>query len=413
MKIWLINHYAVPTKYYPLVRPAAFAKYLMRAGHEVTIFAASTVHNANMNLITDGSRYKEDTVDGIHYVYVNDIGYDGNGIRRILNMLLFPPRLGRVCRRFEKPDVILSVSATPMACMKGLKLADRYGCKGVAEIADLWPETFVAYDLAGKRNPLLTLMYAYEKRLYTKADAIVFTMEGGRDYVIGKGWSDNRGGPVKLEKIHHINNGVDLEAFDSDRERFAFTDQDLDDPSTFKVVYAGAIRQVNDLSILVDTAQALQTRGRNAVRLILFGDGDERAALENEAKTRRLTNIVFKGKADKRAIPYILSKADLCLLHWKPTPISKFGMSMNKQFDYFASGKPILANSKPAYDLIERYGAGAAQDLTTADAYADAICRFADMEPKKLREYGKNARRAAQEYDFANLTEILMRIMGI
>jgi len=76
MNIWLINHYAVPTEYYPLARPATFAKYLMRAGHEVTIFAASTVHNsrnggkANINLIKGDFLYKEDYVDGIHYIYI-------------------------------------------------------------------------------------------------------------------------------------------------------------------------------------------------------------------------------------------------------------------------------------------------------------------------------------------------------
>ena len=389
MRIWLINHYAVPTKYYPLVRPAAFAKYLTRAGHDVTIFAASTVHNAKLNLITDGSLYKEDTADGIHYVYVRDIGYDGNGFKRIVNMFLFPPRLGRVCRRFAKPDVILSVSATPMACMKGLKLAKKYGCKGIAEIADLWPESFVAYGLAGKRNPLLKLLYAYEKRLYIHAQAIVFTMEGGRDYIIGKGWGNNRGGPVNLEKIYHINNGVDLEAFDGDRERYAFADRDLDDPDTFKVIYTGAIRKVNDLSILIDTAETLKQRGMQTVRILLFGDGDEKAALENEAGKRKLDNIVFKGKVGKHSIPYVLSKADVCLLHWKPTPISKFGMSMNKQFDYFASGKPVLANSKTAYDLIERYGSGKALNLTTAGAYADAICplcRYGDREADGIRQ---------------------------
>ena len=411
MRIWLINHYAVPTKYYPLARPATFAKYLMRAGHTVTIFAASSVHNASLNLITDGSLYAEDTVDGIHYVYVRDISYDGNGLRRILNMLLFPPRLGRVCKRFTKPDVILSVSATPMACMKGLKLARKYGCKGIAEIADLWPESFVAYELAGKRNPLLRLLYAYEKRLYTYAPSIVFTMEGGRDYIIGKGWDTAHGGPVDMRKIHHINNGVDLEAFDTDRRRAAFPDSDLDDTSTFKVVYTGAIRQVNDLSILVDTAEELQNRGKHTIKLLLFGDGDEKTALQQEAEKRGLRNILFKGKVAKHAVPYVLSKADLCLLHWKPTPIAKFGMSMNKQFDYFASGKPILASANTAYDLIRRYDCGHAQNLTNASAYADAICRFADMTPQQREAYGNNARKAAGEYDFQTLAEKLLHIM--
>jgi len=88
MRIWFINHYAVPTKYYPLARPATFAKHLMQAGHDVTIFAASTVHNADLNLITDKSLYREDVVDGIHYVYVRDIDYGNNGYRRI------PPAAG-------------------------------------------------------------------------------------------------------------------------------------------------------------------------------------------------------------------------------------------------------------------------------------------------------------------------------
>lgn len=30
MNIWLINHYAVPPRYYPLARQANFTKYLMR-----------------------------------------------------------------------------------------------------------------------------------------------------------------------------------------------------------------------------------------------------------------------------------------------------------------------------------------------------------------------------------------------
>ncbi len=44
MRIWLINHYAVPPQYYPLARPSLFAKNLMKMGHEVVIIAASTVH---------------------------------------------------------------------------------------------------------------------------------------------------------------------------------------------------------------------------------------------------------------------------------------------------------------------------------------------------------------------------------
>ena len=68
MKIWLINHYAVPPQYYPLARPSLFAKNLIKMGHEVTIIAASTVHNSNKNLIEGEEKIKKETVDGIPYV---------------------------------------------------------------------------------------------------------------------------------------------------------------------------------------------------------------------------------------------------------------------------------------------------------------------------------------------------------
>ena len=99
MRIWLINHYAVPPQYYPLARQNYFAKNLMGLGHEVTIFAASTVHNSDQNLIEDDTPYREDVVDGVHYVLVRCRGYRGNGLSRILNMLEFARKLPSVCNQ--------------------------------------------------------------------------------------------------------------------------------------------------------------------------------------------------------------------------------------------------------------------------------------------------------------------------
>ena len=68
MNIWILNHYAVPQKYYYLARSYNFAQELIKRGHSVTIFAASSVHNSDINLITDGSLYREMSEDGINYV---------------------------------------------------------------------------------------------------------------------------------------------------------------------------------------------------------------------------------------------------------------------------------------------------------------------------------------------------------
>lgn len=188
MRIWLINHYAVPPQYYPLARQNYFAKNLMGLGHEVTIFAASTVHNSDQNLIEDDTPYREDVVDGVHYVLVRCKGYRGNGLSRILNMLEFARKLPSVCNQYPRPDAIVATSMPPMSCAAGIKLARKYGCRGIAEIADLWPESIIAYGIAGPHNPAVLWLRRLEKWIYTKADAVVFTVEGAYDYIKEQHW---------------------------------------------------------------------------------------------------------------------------------------------------------------------------------------------------------------------------------
>lgn len=119
MDIWLINHYAVPPKYYPLARQTCFARYLMAMGHTVTIFAASTVHNSNMNLITDGAPWRDEVVDGVHYVYIRCMDYQGNGLKRIYNICEFAWKLPGVCRKFPRPDAIVATSMPPHVLCHG------------------------------------------------------------------------------------------------------------------------------------------------------------------------------------------------------------------------------------------------------------------------------------------------------
>ena len=410
MNIWLINHYAVPPSLYPLARTTYFAKHLMKAGHSVTVFAASMVHNSEINLINDKSPYHEETVEGVHYVYVRTCFYKGNGIRRIINMFQFAKRLPKVCRLFENPDAILASTATPPACMAGINLSKKYRCRGIAEVSDLWPESFVAYGLIRKQNPLLFLMYQYEKKIYEKADAIIFTMEGGIDYIIKKGW-DKSTKLIDLKKVFHINNGVDIEEYEYNRSRYVISDPDLNSEYTFKVVYTGSIREANSLGTIVDAVEILHNRAENHIRFFIYGDGCDRESLSDKCLQKGLNNIVFKGSVDKKYIPSILSKSDLNLFHVNETPILKFGVSPNKLFEYFAAGKPILSDVKAGYDLIEKYKAGIVLGSQLPQIIADSILEFAQMPAEIYGEYSANAKNAALDYDFKTLTLKLLSIL--
>ena len=107
-------------------------------------------------------------------------------------------------------------------------------------------------------SPVGKLLYAGEKLMYRRADAMVFTMEGAPDYIREHGWDREHGGPIDLNRVYNINNGVDLEAFDRNIREFPYPDPDLDDPDSFCVVYTGAVRRANNLGLMLDAMEYLR-----------------------------------------------------------------------------------------------------------------------------------------------------------
>ncbi|MBR6070957.1 MAG: glycosyltransferase family 4 protein [Ruminococcus sp.] len=408
MKIWLINHYAVPPQYYPLARPSLFAKNLIKAGHDVTVIAASTVHNSeSVNLITDGQRVKRITDDGIPYVLINCTPYQGNGMKRVLNIRDFAKRLPKVLDTLDRPDAAVATSFDPISCYEGIRYAKKHGIKAVAEIADLWPETLVAYKGVSPANPIVKYLRRVEKSIYTQADRIVFTMEGAYDYIKEQGWEHD----VPRDKVFYINNGIDLEQFDRNREVFRTEDADLMNSELFKVVYTGAIRRVNNIDKLLDIAKKV-TEPR--VRFLIWGGGDELERLEERQRSENIDNVVFKGWVKKENIPFITGSADLNLVHNEASPLFRFGISFNKIFDYMAAGRPILCDFSAKYNPVLKEGAGFSVESGDVDDIARKIDELSRQSAQELLGTAAAARSAAKKYDFSVLTsELLGVIAGI
>jgi len=409
MKIWMFDHYAVPPIYYPLERPHKMAKGLIKKGHKVTIFAASTVHNSDVNLINDNKLFKEENFDSVNYVYINAKKYLRNGKDRIINILQYTSRLDKVCSNFEKPDVIVMTSFHPFACYKGIKLAKKYGIRCISYISDLWPLSLIELSSVTKKNVIYKVLYSLEKWIYKKSDAIVFTMEGGKQYIIDQDWDKENGGPVDLDKVYHINNGVDLEQFDYNKKHYKFDDEDLDDDSIFKVVYTGSIRKVNNVDQIVEVAKSIAVKNIK-VKFLIYGEGTEKEKLEKYCATNNIKNVIFKGRKEKNFIPYILSKSNLNYIHIDKKDIYKYGISANKTFEYLASGKPIIIDNWVGYDYISKNGCGVMCDGDLTNI-ANTIIKFYKMNKKEYLEYSLCTRKTAESYDYKKLTGKLFEII--
>ena len=405
MNIWFFNHYAVPPSLYPLARPYHFARHLQKKGHKVIIFAASSVHLSDENLITDRSPLKTKKIDGVRYVFLRARNYEGNGIRRIFNFLDYTLRLFTQTRKFHRPDVILATSVHPLTCVAGILIARKYHCRCVVEIADLWPLTLVEYGALKERHPVTKLLYMLEHWIYKKADAVIFTIEGGKQYIRDQGWEKD----VPLRKVHYINNGVDLDVYHRQEKEECYYDADLDQKDTFKVLYTGSMGQANSMFDILDAAE--QMKARKDIRFLLFGAGYLENDLKEYAQNKHLTNVVFKGRVDKKYIPYILSKGNVNLMTSPSDRVTEYGLSMNKMFDYMASGKPTISNIQTKFDVLEENRCGVTVNAGDAKAMADAVLRFYEMDEDEYNEYCRNAKKTVKQYDFEKLTDRLEQIL--
>ena len=406
-RVWVFNHYAAPPQYETRVRNNVMAKYLMQEGYDVTIFTASTVHNTNINLINDGSAFIRREYDGLKFVHVRVPNYSGNGLSRKINMLLFPFNLWRITKKLgEKPDVIVN-DLSVMAMDFPFMIARRFHVPIVTEVRDLWPESVIVCGYLKRSSLLAKFLYRMEKSMYKKSDRVVFSMEGGYDYIKEQGWEET----LPISKAAYINNGVDLQVYDENCRKHQIQDEDLDNPDTFKVVYAGSVRKANGLDELVDCAARL--RDYPKIRFLVYGSGDYVEPLRERCKAENLDNIIFKGAVAKEYVPYILSKSNLNVLNYHAdiAGVCRFGGSQNKLFEYFASGKPVLANVAISYSLIERYQCGISENLPTGEKYAEAVLKLYHLPKEEYDRMCENARRAAMDFDFKALTEKLRQLI--
>jgi glycosyltransferase involved in cell wall biosynthesis len=228
-------------------------------------------------------------------------------------------------------------------------------------------------------------------------------MEGGKKYIIEKGWNIESGGKIDLNKVHYINNGVDIGDFDRNKKLFQIADEDLENENIFKVIYLGSIRLANNLRQLIDAAEILKDNSN--IQFLIYGDGDDRAFLEDRCRNLGLKNVKFKQKSvELTYVPYILSRSSLNILNYMKSPITRYGGSQSKSFQYMASGKPICGNMNMAFCPITKYNLGISKEFETAQEYADTILSFAMMDKSEYNVLCKNSRNAAFNYDYRKLT---------
>ena len=386
--VWILNHYAQTPKGAGGTRHYSLARHLPAFGWKATVIAANTPYLGQALRNEDSVSPFAIGQDEPAFLWINSPSYQGNGFGRMRNILHYSLQALRptMHRMIERPDVIIGSSVHPLAALSGALLSIRFRIPFVFEVRDLWPETLIAMGRLTRYGPTAIIMRMIERWLYRHADRIVTLLPRADDYIASMG--------ICRDKVVWIPNGVEPESV-APSPTLPGRCSDIG-VRPFTIMYFGAHGLANGLHTLLEAfllLRELEGHSVPTIQLRLIGDGPHKMRLQSFAREHALTNVSFEPPVTKDAIPSLAAEADAFVICVRKLPeLYRFGISMNKIYDYLAAARPIVIASDAANNPITEANAGFAVPAESPHELAEAILRLAALDRGQRSRMGENAR---------------------
>jgi glycosyltransferase involved in cell wall biosynthesis len=393
--VWILNHYAQEPGGVGGTRHFHLVKHLHKFGWHGTIIAASVDHVSGRQRISLKKEKYFEFIQGVPFLWIKTPEYAGNGGMRILNMLAYAWQVLRPSTTVElaRPDIVIGSSVHPFAAMAGAILARRFRVPFIFEVRDLWPQTLIDMGRLSDGGLVTRALRKLERWLYKSSTLIVVLLPYAWKYIVPLG--------IAKERIVWIPNGVDLSLFPA-----VVAEEPKSD--IFTVMYFGSHGQANGLDTILKAMAELQKMPAcRHIHLRLIGDGPLKPALIAQAAMLELHNVNFEDAVPKNEIPSIAAEADAFVIAVLDLPgLYRFGISMNKLFDYLAAQRPIIIASDAINNPVSEAGAG----LTVAPgqhlALAEAIVKMSCFTLAERNCMGRKGR------EFVELNHSLDKLAG-
>ena len=365
----------------PVGKPHDLAQEMVNRGHQVTVITGFPNYPSGQVYPGYRSRlFKWETIAGVRVLRIAHlIDRSRSAIRRILSYSSFSlaaTLLGSWL--LDKPDIIW----TYQIGLPGVALAALKRAPLIHEVQDLWPDWGRSATI-GLTGLLSQLLIAQEKLVYRWAMLVTTISQGFKRVLVSRG--------VPAEKIEVIPNWANDRNFRPvARDPELGSREGLHDH--FNVIYGGNVGAAQGLGVILEAAKRL--RDLPKVQFVIIGDGVERAALEQRAKSEGIGNVRFLGsRPPGRMAPYF-AFADVLCIHLVQDPVYEITIP-SKTYAYLASGRPILAAAAgDVADLIRETGAGVVCPPEDPAALAEAIRGLLDLPLEQRNAMGQAGRNA-------------------
>jgi glycosyltransferase involved in cell wall biosynthesis len=371
-----------------------FSKHWVEKGHEVevvtSVYAKSDLRPTHFqeNMVVDGIKVR------VINVKINN---KHSIIRRIYSFLCYAV-ISCWYALTTKADIAIASSGPITVGLPGLTSKWFRGTKLVFEVRDLWPEG--AIELGIIKGPILKkLSRAFERLCYTNANLIVGLSPGMRNYISNV---------HKHPNVISVTNSANLKLFGSPQE---FPQVSIQLKRKKYAIYTGNIGAVNNSYWLLHTAEELLKRGREDIKILLIGEGQQREELCLLAKKRNIENFHHLGLMPKTDLVAFIQGALVSLVPLKNTPILDTS-SPNKFFESLAAGVPVIQNTNGWMKIyLEENEVGYTVPPDRPDLLANLLIEL-DQNPDTLLEMSRRCKICAdRDFDQYKLaTKYLERL---
>lgn len=352
------------------------AKHLVERGHKVTV--ATGLPNQPHGQRYAGYEWTAYKKEELHDVTVLRVGHFLTSRRDVLtrgsmwaSQAVAMTVAGALA---QAPDIVVNYGPPLLGSVLSSLLKKHFGAKLVSVVYDIYPD--IAIETQRLKNPvLIAAAKQLETLSYRVADKILVLSEGFRRELLVRN--------VPSQKIEVIPVWLDAqEIYPSNRDN-AWRHHHNIGLEQFVVLYAGTLGVVSGAEMLVDVAQEFLNDSR--VLFLFVGEGETKDVLEQNARTRGLTNMRFLPFQDRRVLNDVQATADVALV----TLAQGRGRTSvpSKVVAYMAAGRPVLASVDADCDTARAILAAGCGAIISPEAPQGLAAKLRDwMHDVKIRQ---------------------------
>ncbi|ENO78165.1 sugar transferase [Thauera sp. 63] len=200
-------------------------------------------------------------------------------------------------------------------------------------------------------------------------------------------------------RVERICNGVDTQRFRPAVQRASIAGSPFADPAAVVIGTVGRLQTVKDQVSLVRAVAIARKQGvdGSALRLLIAGDGPQRAEVASEIRATGIADITWLA-GERSDVPEVMRAIDVFALPSRAEGIS------NTILEAMASGLPVVATDVGGNaELVVAGQTGALVPAENPDAMAQALLRYTSDAALRQKHGASGRQRVEQNFSIDNM----------